>query len=66
MDSFTHTVKLTRVPSPAKLRANPCTSTWLKNAVGTALDRDILDALSDAEVLVAMLAQRWANIRDNV
>lgn len=33
-------------------------SFWLKDAIKTATNRDILDALRDAETLVALLQQR--------
>lgn len=36
----------------------PCSSFWLKNALRTALDRDSLDALRDAETLVRLLKGR--------
>lgn len=36
----------------------PCSSFWLKNALKTALDRDSLDALRDAETLVKLLKGR--------
>lgn len=33
------------------------TSRWLKNAIETATDRDIVDALRDAETLVEVLRE---------
>ena len=33
------------------------TSRWLKNAIETATDRDIVDALRDAEALVEVLRE---------
>jgi hypothetical protein len=34
------------------------TSTWLKNALTTALDRDPVDAVNDAELLATVLGRR--------
>lgn len=37
---------------------DPAASFWLKNALRSALDRDPVDALNDAEVLVVALKER--------
>ncbi len=37
---------------------DPATSFWLKNALRSALNRDPVDALNDAEVLVVALKER--------
>jgi len=35
------------------------TSYWLKNALLSALDRDIVDAVNDAELLFELLSKKW-------
>jgi len=37
---------------------DPAASFWLKNALRSALNRDPVDALNDAEVLVVALKER--------
>ena len=37
---------------------SPCTSTWLKDALRSALRRDCVDASHDAEVLAMLLSAR--------
>jgi hypothetical protein len=37
---------------------DPAASFWLKNALQSALNRDPVDALNDAEVLVVVLKER--------
>ena len=37
--------------------SDPCSSYWLKNAVKDALQRDPIDAIADAEALVALLRE---------
>ena len=37
---------------------DPTISNWLKSALGSALNRDILDATNDAEILFLILSQR--------
>jgi hypothetical protein len=44
-------------PTPQEIATDRCASYWLKNAVATALDRDPLDALRDAEILMLVLAK---------
>lgn len=46
------------LPSDAELLANPCTSFWLKDAIRESLNRDVCDAATDAEVLLAILTRR--------
>jgi hypothetical protein len=41
------------------VRDSPCTSYWLKDAIDHNWGRDPVDALMDAEVLVALLRTRW-------
>ena len=36
---------------------DPCASFWIKNALRSALERDPVDALNDAEVLVNILQE---------
>jgi hypothetical protein len=42
---------------------DPCASTWLKNAIRTALDRDLVDAANDAEYLAVILKARARAMR---
>jgi len=42
---------------------NPATSYWLRDAIQSALKRDAVDALADAELLTALLAQRLAELQ---
>lgn len=42
----------------AAVLAAPTTSTWLREALATALDRDPCDAAADAEHLAALLGAR--------
>lgn len=49
--------KLFDVPEPDPKTA----SRWLMNALKTARSRDIVDATADAEWLLALLQQDWAN-----
>ena len=37
---------------------NPSTSFWLRQALESALDRDVVDAVNDAEVLHKILEER--------
>lgn len=43
------------LPDTPTLLASPCTSFWLRDALTSALSRDPVDALNDAEILVAVL-----------
>jgi hypothetical protein len=43
------------VPSPAAVDADPAASYWLKNTVQSALARDPVDAINDAELLLEIL-----------
>lgn len=45
----------TTTPKAAELLADPCTSYWLKAALKAARERDLVDALNDAELLVRVL-----------
>jgi hypothetical protein len=48
---------------------DPCASYWLKDALRSALRRDIVDAANDAEFLAELLANRCADLnplRDDV
>ena len=38
-----------------ELLARPCASYWLKDAIKSAFNRDKVDALNDAELLVKLL-----------
>ncbi len=49
------------MPSDDEIRQilnGPGTSHWLKNALTTALDRDPVDAVNDAELLAIVLRHR--------
>lgn len=46
-------------------QADPACSSWLQQALLDAGKRDILDALSDAEALVAILTNEWEAISTN-
>ena len=59
---LTHTSTLARVPTQDQIARSYCDSFWLKAAVRDAYDRDPVDALRDAEVLVVMLANRLADL----
>ncbi len=59
---LTHTSTLARVPTLDELLNDPATPHRLKNWVMQAYDRDPVDTLKDAEVLVVMLANRLADL----
>lgn len=42
----------------ATIMADPCTSYWLKDTLRSAFNRDPVDALRDAEQMVAILKLR--------
>jgi hypothetical protein len=46
------------------IERDPATSFWLLEQIKTTRQRDILDALADAEALVDILRQRWMAIID--
>ena len=41
---------------------DPTISNWLKSALGSALNRDLLDATNDAEMLFLILSQRLGEL----
>lgn len=43
------------VPTPAAVNADPAASYWLKNAIQSAIARDPVDAINDAELLLEIL-----------
>lgn len=45
-------------PSPEQILNDPACSFWLKEALEKSLSRDPVDALNDAETLVAVLQGR--------
>ncbi len=69
--TYTHTIKLSRTPNIIDVQHDPCTSYWLRsqldeklrNRLNAAIDRDPVDALHDAELLVAVLAERLKTIQ---
>lgn len=48
----------------ASVLENPATSYWLRQALTSALARDPVDALNDAEQLVALLTQNLAQLQN--
>jgi hypothetical protein len=46
-------------PTIPEILADPCSSYWLKDALRSAVRRDIVDALNDAEALIAILQDRF-------
>lgn len=46
-------------PLPAEVFNDPTASDWLKQAVRACLRRDVVDALNDAMILVAVLERRY-------
>jgi hypothetical protein len=42
----------------ANIMDSPSTSTWLRNALRSALSRDCVDAANDAELLATLLRKR--------
>ena len=50
-----------KTPTVKTILADPSASYWLQNAIKTAGNRDILDALRDAETLVAVLTTNLNN-----
>ncbi len=45
-----------------KMLASDWTSDWLKSALKSALSRDAVDAVNDAEALLAVLTERLNDI----
>jgi len=43
---------------------NPATHFWLRAALKTALTKDPVDALHDAELLYLLLKERWEALRE--
>lgn len=57
------------MPSDEEIRqilAGPGTSNWMKVALSTALNRDPVDAVNDAELLALVLRHRAEQISANV
>jgi len=48
-----------------ELMNDPSTSYWLKDSIKSALTRDIVDALTDAEMLVSILQQKCQEILED-
>lgn len=42
--------------------SDPTTSDWLRSALSSALDRDPVDALNDAELLASTLKERLETV----
>ena len=45
--------------------SDPTISNWLKSALGSALNRDLLDATNDAEMLFLILSRRLGELFAN-
>ena len=43
-----------------RLLANPATSHWLKHAITSARERDVVDAVNDAEILLQVMTAECA------
>lgn len=43
----------------AAILRDPCASQWLKQAVTASMNRDVCDALGEAEVLVELLTKSY-------
>lgn len=52
----------THLPTVEAVMASPTTSFWLQRSLQTALMRDPVDAVNDAEVLFQLLNQRLEDI----
>lgn len=50
-------------PGAQEILASPSSSSWLKDALQAALQRDPVDAANDAELLAAVLASRCAALQ---
>ena len=47
-----------KLPTIEQVLQSDCASYWLQDALRTAIDRDAVDAINDAELLVEMLRAR--------
>jgi hypothetical protein len=45
-------------PTAADVLSDPATSHWLRDALRSAIERDLVDAAHDAELLAKVLADR--------
>lgn len=48
-----------------RIAKDPATSFWLRNSLSTALARDPVDAIGDAELLLSILCARLEEIQSN-
>jgi hypothetical protein len=53
-----------KVPTVKEVMENPACSYWLKASLDTAMNRDPLDAIADAEFLVAVLRKEYQPMLD--
>jgi hypothetical protein len=53
-------------PTIPEVLADPCASYWLKDALRSAVRRDIVDAINDAETLVSLLTARLESITRSI
>lgn len=49
--------------NPEAIFQDPCASDWLKKALRACLDRDLIDAANDVEVLNRILEEKIKNLR---
>jgi len=49
-------------PTTPEVLTDPSTSHWLKDSLRSALQRDIVDAASDAEILAKVLVDRCEDL----
>jgi hypothetical protein len=61
-----------QIPTTHEVLTDPTASRWLKDSLRSALDRDAVDAVNDAEVLTQILRNRleaiqyvWAQLGRN-
>jgi hypothetical protein len=62
---MSHDRESSGVPTIEKILGDPAASSWLKNALRSALWRDPVDAANDAAVLARLLESRCPNILED-
>ena len=51
-----------RVTDENTLADDPTTSRWLREQLNVTKQRDVLEAINDAEMLLAVLKSRWSHV----
>ena len=46
------------MPTIEQVLADPCASFWLRDAIVALLNRDVVDAANDAELLAVLMSNR--------